>query len=274
MQVIELGHNAGAAARTVGARALDTPVVAFSDDDSWWAPGALRRIADAFAEHASLGLVAARILVGDDERLDPTCARMDASPLRQGPGLPGSRVLGFVACGAAVRRTAFLEAGGFHPRMGVGGEETLLALDLAVGGWDLAYLDDVVAHHHPQPDAARAERDVVVLRNRLWAAWLRRPAGTALGTSARALAGASPSAAAAGLRQALRGAGWIAQRPPRRAGRARARPGPARRGLSAPGAAQRRAQARGGRRSDGPSVRRDRAAPEAVAARAALAAAP
>ena len=49
-----------------------------------------------------------------------------------------------------------------------------------------------------------------MLRNRLWAAWLRRPAGTALGTSARALAGASPSAAAAGLRQALRGAGWIA----------------------------------------------------------------
>jgi GT2 family glycosyltransferase len=208
--VIELGRNAGAAARTVGARALATPVVAFSDDDSWWARGALRRVAEAFAAHPSLGLVAARILVGAGERLDPTCASMETSPLRQAPGLPGVRILGFVACGAAVRRTAFLAAGGFHPRMGVGGEETLLALDLAVRGWDLAYLGDVVAHHHPRPDAGRAGRDAVVLRNRLWAAWLRRPAAGALGATARALVSSSPGAAAAGLRQALLGAGWIA----------------------------------------------------------------
>jgi GT2 family glycosyltransferase len=209
--LIELQRNAGAAARTVGARALRTPVVAFSDDDSWWARGALRRVAEVFAEHPSLGLVAARILVGPEERLDPTCARMEASPLRQAPGLPGARILGFVACGAAVRREAFLGAGGFHPRMGVGGEETLLALDLAVRGWDLAYLGDVVAHHDPRPDAARAGRDAVVLRNRLWAAWLRRPPAGALGATARALVSTSPGAAAAGLRQAVLGAGWIAR---------------------------------------------------------------
>jgi GT2 family glycosyltransferase len=208
--VIELGRNAGAAARTVGARALQAPVVASSDDDSWWAPGALRRVAEVFAAHPSLGLVAARILVGPGRRLDPTCARMEASPLRQAPGLPGARILGFVACGAAVRRSAFLAAGGFHPRMGVGGEETLLALDLAVRGWDLAYLPDVVAHHDPRPDAGRAGRDAVVLRNRLWAAWLRRPAARALSATARALVSTSPGAAADGLRQALLGAGWIA----------------------------------------------------------------
>jgi GT2 family glycosyltransferase len=211
VEVLELGHNAGAAARTAGARALTTPVVAFSDDDSWWAPGALTRVARAFAAHPALGLVAARILVGSDERLDPTCAAMAGSPLDQAPGLPGVRVLGFVACGAAVRRTAFLEAGGFHPRMGVGGEETLLALDLAARGWGLAYLDDVVAHHDPQPDVARTDRDAVVLRNRLWAAWLRRPAAQALVETARALAGTTVSAAATGVPQALRGAAWIAR---------------------------------------------------------------
>ena len=211
VRVIALGRNAGAAARTTGARVLTTPVIAFSDDDSWWAPGALAKVARAFAVHPSLGLVAARILVGPEERPDPTCAGMADSPLDQEPGLPGARVLGFVACGAAVRRRAFLEVGGFHPRMGVGGEETLLALDLASRGWGLAYLDDVVAHHHPGPDPARADRDAVVLRNRLWAAWLRRPAPQALVETARALAGTTVSAAATGVPQALRGAAWIAR---------------------------------------------------------------
>ena len=211
VEVLELGRNAGAAARTAGARALTTPVVAFCDDDSWWAPGALTRVARAFAAHPALGLVAGRILVGPDERLDPTCDAMAGSPLSQAPGLPGVRVLGFVACGAAVRRVAFLEAGGFHPRMGVGGEETLMALDLAARGWGLAYLDDVVAHHHPQPDAGRTDRDAVVLRNRLWSAWLRRPAAQALVETARALAGTTVSAAATGVPQALRGAAWIAR---------------------------------------------------------------
>jgi GT2 family glycosyltransferase len=211
VRIIALPENLGGAARTIGVRALRTPVVAFSDDDSWWAPGALERIAAAFAAHPSLGLVAARILVGEEERLDSTSAAMAASPLAQRTGLPGVRVLGFLACGAAVRREAFLRAGGFHPRMGVGGEEKLLALDLAALEWDLAYLEDVVAHHHPRPDAGRAGRDAVVLRNRLWAAWLRRPVASALGETAHALARASPRAAARGLGPALRGAAWIAR---------------------------------------------------------------
>ena len=39
--VVEAGRNLGAAARTLGARAATTPFVAFSDDDSCWAPGSL-----------------------------------------------------------------------------------------------------------------------------------------------------------------------------------------------------------------------------------------
>lgn len=31
------------------------------------------------------------------------------------------------------------------------GEETLLAYDLAAAGWQLCYVADVVAHHHPSP---------------------------------------------------------------------------------------------------------------------------
>src|SRR4051794_22366336 len=106
--------------------------------------------------------------------MDPVCSAMAASPLAARPGLPGPAILGFVACGAVVRRTAFLDAGGFNPRFGIGGEERLLALDMATGGWELAYVDSVVAHHHPDADAARPGRRARTLRNDLWTTWLRR----------------------------------------------------------------------------------------------------
>ncbi len=148
--LIELGENLGAAARTVGAREAESPYVAFSDDDSWWAPGSLALAADRLDAHARLGLIAAQILVGSAEALDPTCAAMAASPLPRTDDLPGPAVLGFLACGAVVRRSAFLNVGGFEPRFGIGGEEGLLAIDLASAGWGLAYCADIVAHHHPR----------------------------------------------------------------------------------------------------------------------------
>jgi GT2 family glycosyltransferase len=80
--VVALRHNLGAAARTIGARAVGTPLVAFSDDDSWWAPGALARAEATFAQQPRLGLLAARVLVGEDERLDPTCRLMRSGRLQ------------------------------------------------------------------------------------------------------------------------------------------------------------------------------------------------
>jgi GT2 family glycosyltransferase len=174
--VAPLPDNRGAAARNVGVERVTAPYVAFADDDSWYAPGALTTAADLFDRHPRLGLIAARVLVGPEETLDPTCAVMAASPLAA-DDLPGSAVLGFLACGAAVRRSAFLAAGGFPERFGVGGEEELLAIDLAAAGWGLAYVPSVVAHHHPPPRPASADRRRVQARNALWSAWLRRRPG-------------------------------------------------------------------------------------------------
>ncbi len=211
VRVIELDRNAAGGARNAAAAAASTPYVALCDDDSWWAPGALAHAERLLESHPRLALIAARVLVGPQERLDPTSAEMARSQLPR-DGLPGPAVLGFVACGVVLRRSAFLEVGGFEERFGIGGEEELLALELADAGYQLAYVKDVVAHHHPDTARDPSKRRRIELRNGIWAAWLRRRPASALIRTARLLA---PSArdprAALGVIDALRGAGWVAR---------------------------------------------------------------
>ena len=181
--VLRPGRNLGAAGRNLGVRAAGTKYVAFADDDSWWAPGALTRAVRHLEAHPQIGLLAARTLVGPEHRLDPVCSRMAASPLGAEKGLPGPSVLGFLACAAVVRRSAFLQVGGFTPLVVFFGEETLLAQDLAAAGWSLVYADDIVAHHHPTAAGDRPDRTRLAVRNELLSTWLRRPATVAVARS-------------------------------------------------------------------------------------------
>jgi N-acetylglucosaminyl-diphospho-decaprenol L-rhamnosyltransferase len=174
--VVRLGENRGAAARNIGVELARTPYVAFADDDSYWAPGSLRQAAKLLDAYHRVGLLAAQVLVGVDARVDPVSAAMAAAPLGTPGDAPGPSVLGFLACAVAVRRTAFLAAGGFEPRLHVYGEEALLALDLAAAGWLLTYAPALTVRHLPLPggrdDRARRRREA---RNRLLTALLRRP---------------------------------------------------------------------------------------------------
>lgn len=177
-----LARNAGAAGRNPGVRRALTPYVAFSDDDSWWQPGALTAAAAAFDADSRLGLIAARTLVGSGLAPDPVNAAMAGSPLRDNGS---AEVLGFLACGCVVRRTAFLGAGGFSELLFFIGEERLLAYDLVAAGWGRRYLPEVVAVHHPsprRPDPGGRRR--LELRNAVLTAWLRRPPAVALAETA------------------------------------------------------------------------------------------
>jgi GT2 family glycosyltransferase len=208
--LLPLDRNLGSAARTAGAAAVEEPYVALCDDDSWWAPGSLATAERILDDHPALGLIAGRVLVGDSEREDPTCRLMSRSPLPRHPGQAGTPVLGFLACAAVFRRSAYLEVGGFHPNFGVGGEETLLSVDLASTGWELAYLPEVVAHHHPPPRPDTAGRRRRQARNSLWLTWLRRPLPGALRHTARLFHSAlSDPAVARGLADAVAGGSWV-----------------------------------------------------------------
>jgi GT2 family glycosyltransferase len=210
VRVERLPSNLGAAGRAVGAAALDTPLVAFNDDDSWWAPGALARAAERFAADPGLGLLAATVLVGTEERPDPVSEAMVHSPLAEGlPAGAGVPVLGFLACGAIVRCSAFLGAGGFEPRYGVGGEEELLALDLVHAGWRVEHHPDVVAHHHPaggsrDPEGRRRRQ----VRNALLTALLRHRWPDVARRAASLAAATPPRTFVGGLRELAPDVGW------------------------------------------------------------------
>jgi N-acetylglucosaminyl-diphospho-decaprenol L-rhamnosyltransferase len=156
VDLVRLATNQGAAARNVGVRRARTPYVAFVDDDSYWTPGSLARAAELMRAHPRAGLLAARVLVGGEQRLDPVSAKMAAASLGTPRGAAGPAVLGFLACAVVVRRDVFLSVGGFNPRLFMYGEEALLAMDLAATGRELSYVPELVVRHLTHP----AGRDV------------------------------------------------------------------------------------------------------------------
>jgi GT2 family glycosyltransferase len=210
VRVVRLVDNLGAAARNEGARIATTPHVAFCDDDTWWLPGSIGIAAATLDRHPRLAAVTARVLVGAARREDPTNARMAASPLPNALGVDGSAILGLLAGACMVRRDAFLAVGGYEPRFFLGGEERLLAVDLAAAGWHMAYLPAAVVCHDPSPVRDNAARRRLEARNALWFAWLRRPSAIAVKATLewwKATRGAPLRARA--LRDALAGLRWI-----------------------------------------------------------------
>ncbi len=204
------GTNLGAVGRNVAVGIVDTPYVAFCDDDTWYEPGALRRAADLLDDHPSLAVVTGHILVEPGGRDDAICEEMSRSPLPKPPGLPGYPLLSFLAGVSIVRRSAFQQAGGFSARLWLGGEEELLASDLARNGWHMAYVPDVVAHHHPSTARDAHLRRRHGIRNTLWFTWLRRPPLSALRRTV-ALIRALPrdGVSARGVLDAVRGLPWV-----------------------------------------------------------------
>ncbi|WP_159945565.1 MULTISPECIES: glycosyltransferase family 2 protein [unclassified Nocardiopsis] len=186
VRLVRQSRNTGCAARNTGVFCATTPYVAFCDDDSWWAPGALEAAADALDAHPRLGLVAASVFVGEQERPDPVNEALARSPLPAEGDLPGPRILGFLACAAVVRRRAFEEAGGFSSLLFFAGEEALLAQDLAARGWELCHLEHVRVHHHPSSTRPPGRwRRTLEERNALLTVWLRRRPALALARTAR-----------------------------------------------------------------------------------------
>ncbi|AYD65914.1 glycosyltransferase [Achromobacter sp. LC458] len=176
--LVRVGKNLGAAGRNHGVAQVTTPYVAFCDDDTCWAPGALERAADLLDAHAEIAVLNARILVGADARLDPACAAMAQSPLPALAGI-GPELVGFMAGANVMRTRSFMDAGGYWEPFFIGGEETLLSLDIMADGGRIVYAPDLETYHWPSKSRDAPLRRRMLARNALWTAWLRLPAGMA-----------------------------------------------------------------------------------------------
>jgi GT2 family glycosyltransferase len=184
VEVVELPANAGAVARTDGVRRARTPYVAFADDDSWWERGSLETAADLLDAHPGVAVVVGRVRMAADGSEDAVTRKHRRALLGRSPA--GPDVLSFPAFAVVVRRDAHLAVGGFSPLLFFGGEEHLLALDLAAAGWQQVFAEDVVAWHSPAgPDRPTAARWALQTRNDVLVDWLRRPLPVALRSTAR-----------------------------------------------------------------------------------------
>ncbi len=216
VQLVSLPCNGGAGSRNIGVRLAGCEFIAFADDDSWWLPGSLAKAVEIMSTDPKIGLLAGRILVGPSATTDPVCDDMASGPLGENlqPTTGGRRaVTGFLACGAVVRRRAFLSIGGFSAGLLVGGEEQTVAWDLWVAGWRALYAPELVAVHFPAIGSDRSTRSEVVARNDLWATWARLPIVPAV-TRTRQIVGSARQdrGVARGVGRAFVGARWALAR--------------------------------------------------------------
>jgi GT2 family glycosyltransferase len=184
---IACGANLGAAGRNRAVMRATTDYVAFSDDDTSWEPGSLAEAVRVLDAAPRVAVLSGKVLVGDERRIDRTCSRMSASPLGS-EGLPGPSLIGYMA-GACVFRTAlFREIGGYEPRLFIGGEEELVALDVLEAGHAIVYCDSIVTTHWPSSSRDASLRQRMLARNAALIAWLRLPLSEALEATWRAFA--------------------------------------------------------------------------------------
>ena len=180
VDVVRSEVNLGAVGRNVGVRRLTTPYVAFCDDDAWWEPGSLSAAADVLDRYDRLAAVNSTIVSEPSGREDPIVRELRESPVEGPAWLPGPAIGSFLGSATVLRREAFEQTGGFSERLWLGGEEELLAVDLATAGWELCFCEHLVVHHQASLIREHDKRRRDGLRNTLWFLWLRRPATSAL----------------------------------------------------------------------------------------------
>jgi len=151
VKTISLADNVGVAAgRNVGVEACDGDVVLFLDDDGWFPDTDLADyVSGRFAADPLLGVLSMRVV---DPEGGPG-ARWHVPRLRAGDPERSSVVTVFLGGASAIRRSAFLEAGGYAALFFYGHEESDLAWRLQDRGYRIEYDAAVRMCHHAMPNA-------------------------------------------------------------------------------------------------------------------------
>ena len=156
VRAVGLPENVGVAAgRNAGVEACGGDVVLFLDDDGWYPdPGLAAHVAGRFAADPALAVLSMQVV---DPEGGPG-ARWHVPRLRAGDPDRSSVVTTFLGGACAIRRSAYLEAGGLPDLFFYGHEETDLAWRLMDRGYRLEY--DAARADVPPHAAERAARHV------------------------------------------------------------------------------------------------------------------
>ena len=196
VRLVLLPRNVGCAARNVGVESARGPIVVTIDNDVLLDdPGALRRVEGLFAARPRVACANFRILDGEGR-----LSRRDWCHPRPMEDAAETFETDYVLEGAcAVRRTAFLEAGGYWEPLFLGHEGLDLALRLLEAGGQLLYWPDVSVRHLASPEARPSSRIYYTFtRNSIWIALRNHRPGRAAFEIANDLAMMATSSTRAG----------------------------------------------------------------------------
>ena len=165
VSVLRLPENVGVAAgRNAGVAAASGDVILFLDDDGWYPePGVGRHVAERFGAEPDLAVLSFRVMDPDTG----AGARWHVPRLRAGDPERSSVVTTFAGGACAVRRLAYVRAGGLPEAFFYAHEETDLAWRLIGLGHRLEYDATVVMCHHLLPNTRHAGFHRLDGRNRV-----------------------------------------------------------------------------------------------------------
>jgi GT2 family glycosyltransferase len=162
---IRLAENVGIpAGRNAGVDACSGDVVLFLDDDGWYPDADLAdHVASRFAADPALAVLSFRVVDPDGG----PGARWHVPRLRAGDPARSSQVTTFSGGACAIRRSAYLEAGGLPGAFFFMHEEMDLAWRLMDRGYRIEYDADARMCHPPVPNSRHAGFYRIEARNRV-----------------------------------------------------------------------------------------------------------
>jgi len=169
-RIIELSQGLGCiVGRNRMMRLAANEAVLMLDDDAYLIdPEAVRRASDVLRQHPDVGAVACAQAEADGS---PWPAAMQPSPVGYRCYVPA-----YIGCAALLRRSAFVQLGGYQESFHFYGEEKDYCLRLLDAGYDFLYLPEARLALVPDPAGRRASRYLpALIRNDCLSALYNEP---------------------------------------------------------------------------------------------------